>query len=132
VTTAPDLVWLFPGEAARTEPIANHHRALAEAIEHLASARGVEGGQAVSEGLTSDVVTIASEFASAIGPLVTHLPAITAALRDAAYYRHLDSDCCAKDPDRLIGFDIPCGAPAHALQQNLADAYTAALHTITG
>ncbi|MEV5704821.1 hypothetical protein [Actinoallomurus sp. NPDC052274] len=130
MTTAPDLVWLFPGEAARTEPIANHHRALTEAIEHLASARDVEVSQAVIEGLTSRVVTIATEFASAIEPLIIHLPAITSALRDAAYYRHLDSECCAQDPDCRV--DVPCGAPAHGLQQNLADAYTTALHAITG
>ena len=131
MTTTADLVWLFPGEAARTEPIANHHRALTEAIEHLASARGLEASQAVIEGLTCDVVTIAAEFASAMGPLITHLPAITTGLRDAAYYRHLDSECCAQNPDHLRA-DIPCGAPAHVLQQNLADAYATALHAITG
>ncbi|GAB3971358.1 hypothetical protein GCM10029978_046400 [Actinoallomurus acanthiterrae] len=59
MTTTADLVWLFPGEAAHTEPMANHHRALTEAVEHLASARGLQAGQAVIESLTCDVVTIA-------------------------------------------------------------------------
>ncbi|GAA4617226.1 hypothetical protein GCM10023195_76790 [Actinoallomurus liliacearum] len=129
MTTAPDLIWLFLGEPARAEQIANHHRALTDAIERLASARGLEAGQAVIEHLTSEVVTTSTRFAAATGPLITHLLVITAALRDAAHYRRLNGGCCAQDPGHL-GTDVPCGF--HAVQQNLADVYTTALHAIAG
>ncbi|MCO5999763.1 hypothetical protein [Actinoallomurus rhizosphaericola] len=129
MTTTPGLIWLFLGEPARAEQIANHHRALNEALERLDSARGKEAGQAVIERLTSEVVAASTGFAAAAGPLITHLLVITAALRDAAHYRRLNGECCAQDPGHL-GTDVPCDF--HAVQRNLADVYTTALHAITG
>lgn len=119
--TASAHARLFPDQILRTKPLVDRHRALVEALDRLATARTSRAGHPVPEQLTAQVVTAATELATAIQPVIDQLPAVTAALRDAAYYRHLDAQECSSGRCRND----------RTTQQALADAYTTALYAIT-
>jgi hypothetical protein len=74
----------------------------------------------------SEILSAAREFVGAATPLITHLPAIIAALEDAADYRDDDGGWCtdcSRQPDGSRCAD-------HAHDQALAAAYEAARHAI--
>ncbi|WP_285630299.1 hypothetical protein [Actinoallomurus iriomotensis] len=73
----------------------------------------------------SEVLVAAREFACAAEPLVTHLPAIIAALEEAADYRDYYGWCpdCSPQPGGSRCAD-------HARDQAVLAAYEAARHAI--
>lgn len=111
---------LFGDEIPRVQPLIDRHRVLVGALDRLAAEPPSRTGQPVLDQLTAQVVTGATGLATAIQPVIDHLPALTAALRDAAYYRHLDAQECSSGRCRND----------RAAQQALADAYTTALAAV--
>lgn len=111
---------LFGAEIPRVQPLIDRYRALVEALDGLAAARASRADQAVLEHLAGQVVDAGTGLSAAMRPVMAHLPAISAALRDAAYYRQLDAHECSSGRCRND----------RAAQQAVADAYTAALAAV--
>jgi hypothetical protein len=114
-----------PGEQA----IARYHRRLTEALAHLDTATtGTAPKDQAKPEPALEIVTAARDLATAVRPLIEHLPAITAALDDAAVWREDDDGWChgcttTRTPDRRC--------PDHTNDQSRAAAYRAALNAIT-
>lgn len=73
---------------AATQTLIDRHQHLTQALAHLdAATHGGHVGEATLTRLTLRVISAAREFATATQPLIDHVAAITAALRDAAAYR---------------------------------------------
>jgi hypothetical protein len=127
---ASDLAALFPAEpTAAEQALIDRHHHLTEALARLREVpRRPQRGGPDPVHLTARIIDAARELATATRPLIEHLPAITAALVDAADYRGEDGGWCADCVRAPAG--TPCGD--HANDQAIATAYENALHAITG
>lgn len=118
---------VFPGErTAAEQAMIDRHRHLTQALARLDAATCGDGAdEAVVVRLIAHVGVVARAAATATQPLIDHLPAITAALGDAADYRGGDGGWCHD----CAASDSLCGD--HQQDQAMAAAYQNALHALT-
>jgi hypothetical protein len=126
----PSLATLFSRECTAAEQIlTDRHKHLTEALAHLDTAtHNGDVGAATLTRLTARVIATARDLTAATRPVIDHLPAITAALADAADYRGDNGGWCA-DCNNAPG-DTLCGD--HAQDRAIATAYETARDAITG
>jgi hypothetical protein len=122
---------LFPSEqAAAIEQLRQRYQHLTETLTCTPALtqnkdRGEKNTDTIDPAAVSGALAAARELACAAEPLITHLPAIIAALGDAADYRGDDGWCadCTTAGSRCAD---------HTHDQAIATAYETARHAITG